>query len=328
MEPAKTTPKDFFLWLGALISLYVSITSLIGFLTDVIDYAFPDPLAYWGDPYGGSVRFAMAILIVLVPTTILLFRLIRGSIEKDPSKANIWVRRWALMLTLFIAGAAILIDLVIVLNTFLSGEIGIRFFLKAAVVLLIALGVFLHFLADIKGYWIVNVKKANLVGAGAGLVAIASIVAGFAIFGSPGHVRDLRFDAQKVSDLQNLQYQVINFWQTKERFPASLDELNDPLSYNMVPVDPENGDPYTYSVTGPLTFELCGVFNAETPDTEGRGAYPTMGGGFSGRDIAVTAWGPQADENWEHPSGRHCFVRTIDPQRYPPYPQPLPAPAF
>jgi len=314
--PAKTTPKDFFLWLGALIALYGSITSFITLLFEYINSAFPDPLAYYGDPYGGAVRTSMATLIVLVPATIVLFRLIRGSIDKEPGKAGIWVRRWALVLTLFIAGAAVVIDLITIINTFLGGEESVRFFLKAAVVLLVAVGVFLHFLADVKGYWIANVKKANLIGIGVGVLALVAIVSGFFIIGTPDHVRDLRFDAQKVSDLQSIQYQVVYFWQLKKTLPADLAELNDPLSGFMVPVDPETNAAYRYARTSDSSFHLCAAFNAETPDTRGQGEYP-------GRDIAYTSWGPQADENWTHPAGEHCFSRTIDPERYPPFEKPM-----
>lgn len=323
MEPAKTTPKDFFLWLGALVALYGSVTSLIALVFDYVNYAFPDPLAWYGDPYGGAARFSMAMIIVLAPAAVILFRLIRGTIDKEPAKAGLWVRRWAITLTLFVAGAAVLIDLIAVLNSFLAGELGIRFFLKAAVVLLVALGVFLHFLADLKGYWVNHAKKANAVGIGALAVALASVVAGLFIYGSPAHVRELRFDAQKVGDLQSLQYQVIYFWQLKRTLPAALDELNDPLSGYAAPKDPETGAPYRYERTSDASFRLCASFNAETPDTEGRGAYPGMGGGYMGRDIAVTSWGPQADENWTHPAGEHCFDRTIDPERYPPFEKPM-----
>lgn len=314
--PAKTTAKDFFIWLGAIIALYGTISSLITLLFEYVNRAFPDALAYYGDPYAGAVRFAMSALIVLTPATIILFRLIRSSIEKDPAKANIWVRRWALMLTLFVAGAVVVIDLITVINTFLSGEIGIRFALKAAIVLLVALGIFLHFLADVKGYWLVNAKKANLVGIALGILVLISIISGFFIVGTPGKVRELRFDAQKVSDLQSIQYQVVWFWQSKVALPAALDELNDPLSSYLVPVDPETGAPYRYVRTSDSSFDLCAVFNQESPDTEGQGAYP-------GRDIAYTSWGPQADENWKHPGGEYCFSRTIDPERYPPFEKPI-----
>lgn len=315
MTASRTSPKDFFLWAGVIIALYSSVTSLITLLFQYINYAFPDNLAGYSDPYGGPVRIAMAALIVMVPTTVILLRIIRGSIEHEPGKANIWVRRWALGLTLFIATITILIDLITLINTFLGGEITTRFELKVAVVLLVAIGVFLHFLADFKGYWIVNPRKATSVGIGVMVLAVAAIVSGFFIIGSPQHVRLLRYDAQKVSDLQSLQYQIVNYWQVKRALPADLNTTVDLLSGEGIPVDPQTGAPYGYSVVTPLSFKLCADFGAASPDTAGRGTYPSS-------DISYTSVGGM-NESWKHEAGTVCFERTIDPERYPA--QPLPA---
>ncbi|MEK7602248.1 MAG: DUF5671 domain-containing protein [Patescibacteria group bacterium] len=314
LSGSKTTPKDFFLWLGAIIALYGAITSIITLLFEYVNYSFPDQLAGYGDPYGGSVRFAMASLIVLVPTTVVLFRIIRGTIIKESGKASIWVRRWALGLTLFIATITILIDLVYLINTFLGGEITTRFELKVLIILLVAAGVFMHFLADLRGYWIENVQKGNMVGVAVGVLAIATIVAGFFIVGSPSHVRDLRYDDQKVSDLQNIQYQLTNYFQQKRALPKTLDELNDPLTNTIVPVDGQTGTAYTYEVKTPLSFSLCATFNAPTPDTAGRGNY--------GKDVSYPQpIGPDPlNENWKHGVGETCFDRTIDPTKYPAVP--------
>lgn len=305
---AKTTPRDFFLWAGAVIALYGSVISLIALLFEYVNTAFPDPLAYYGDPYGGAVRAAMAGVIVLVPTTLILLRIIRRTIVKEPGKAEVWVRRWALVLTIFIAVAVILIDLITLITTFLGGELSARFGLKVAIVLLVALGVFMHFLADLKGYWIQNAKKANLVGIGVGVLAIVSVVAGFFIIGTPGEIRMLRYDEQKVSDLQSIQYQVVNYYQQKGELPEDLGGLSDPISGFMTPMDPQTGEGYTYAVTGALSFELCATFNEPTPDTAGQGSYPS-------RDMAYPSMG--IDENWQHEAGETCYARSIDPERYP-----------
>ncbi|RTL02403.1 MAG: hypothetical protein EKK59_01735, partial [Neisseriaceae bacterium] len=145
----------------------------------------------------------------------MLFRLIRGTIERDPGKAHIWVRRWAIVLTLFIAAVTIIIDLITLINTFLGGEITMRFGIKVAIVLLIALGVFLHFLADQKGFWMLHPKKANMVGIAVAVLSLVTVISGFFIVGSPSHVRMLRYDDQKVSDLQVIQSQVVSYWQMK-----------------------------------------------------------------------------------------------------------------
>lgn len=311
---SKTTPRDFFLWAGAVIALYGSVISLIALLFEYVNTAFPDPLAYYGDPYGGAVRAAMAGVIVLVPTTLILLRIIRKSIMKEPGKAEVWVRRWALVLTIFIAVAVILIDLITLITTFLGGELSARFGLKVAIVLLIALGVFMHFLADLRGYWSQNAKKANLVGIGVGVLALVSVIAGFFIIGTPGEIRMLRYDEQKVSDLQSIQYQIVNYYQQKQELPESLEALNDPISSFMTPVDQQTGEPYLYTATGPLSFELCATFNEPTPDTRGQGSYPS-------RDMAYPGMG--IDENWQHESGETCFARTIDPERYPAFEKPF-----
>jgi hypothetical protein len=313
---AKTTPKDFFLWLLTVIALYGSISSLIALLFEYINYSFPDTLASYGDPYGGAVRFAMAALIVLVPTTLICLRLIRGSILAEAGKATIWVRRWALVLTLFIATVTILIDLVTLINTFLGGEITIRFGLKVMVVLLVAAGVFLHFLADLKGYWIANARKANMVGIGVAVLALATIVAGFFIIGTPGHVRMLKLDDQKVGDLQSIQSQITYYYQQKQALPDSLAAINDPLSGYTVPMDAQTNAPYEYTKTAPTSFELCATFNVLAPDTKGRG--PSYG-----RDVSYPSVAGIEGSSWQHGAGRTCFARTIDPDKYPPLRTPI-----
>lgn len=321
MEPttakSRVTPKDFFLWLGVIIAVYGTAVSLITLFFEYINNVYPDPLAYSGDPYSGAVRFAMATLIVFTPAALALAYVIRKSIQAEPGKAEIWVRRWAIVLTLFIAALTIAIDLVTLINTFLGGEITMRFFLKVAVVLLVAGGIFMHFMAELKGYWFKYPKKAQLMAAAVGVLVVATIGAGFLIIGTPGQLRLARFDEQKVGDLQNIQYQVLNYYQQKQVLPENLAALADPLSGATIPSDPQSQSPYTYEVTGKLSFKLCATFNQESRDLSGKG-------GYEGRDIAVSyPSGMGIDENWKHGEGETCFTRTIDPERYPPYPKGL-----
>lgn len=304
---SKTSPRDFFLWAGAVLALYGSVISFLTLVFEYINHAFPDPLAYYADPYGGPVRAAMAAVIVLVPTTLVLLRIIRSTISKEAGKADIWVRRWALVLTIFIATITILIDLITLLTTFLGGELSVRFILKVAIVLLVAGGVFLHFLAELKGYWLLERKKAGYVGIAVGILALATVASGFFIIGTPQDARMMRYDQQKVSDLQNIQYQITNYYQQKQALPTSVQDLADPLSGFLVPVDPQTQELYTYKTEGDLSFTLCAVFNRETPDTAGKGAYPARDSMYYGG----------VDENWTHGVGETCFTRTIDPDKYP-----------
>ncbi len=313
MDRPKATPKDFFLWAGAVVSLYASIVSFITLLFEYIDHTFRDTaLESWYDPYAGGVAYAMASLIVLAPVFLILMRVIRRNIIADPSRNEVWVRRWALFLTVFLAGATIVIDLIVLLNTFLSGgELTTAFLLKVLVVLLVAGAGFMHFLADLWGYWDKNPHYARYINWATGVLVALTIAAGFLIIGSPQSQRALRIDSQRVSDLQSLQSQIVYLYQQKERLPATLAELNDPLSYYTVPMDPESKEAYGYAVKGALTFELCADFaTAGTVDQYGKTvAAPSIYG---------------MSDKWEHKAERTCFSRTIDPLLYPPYSKGIP----
>lgn len=314
MDKPKATAKDFFLWFGAMIALYWSVFSFISLIFDYLNYAFPDALQYFSaDPYSGGISYEMASLIVLFPIFLVLMRIIRRSIERDSSRQEIWVRRWALVLTLFVAGVAIAGDLISLIQYFFNGDVTLRFALKVLVVLLVAGAGFLHFLADLKGYWQLNPAKSRLIGWAAGALVLVTIVSGFFIVGTPWQARSYRYDEQRVSDLQNIQYQVVNYWQAKQRLPMVLTDLNDSISGYVVPNDSQTGVAYEYSVKGATEFELCASFNAETQPSSARAstqlasitpvAYPVKVG---------------ATDSWQHNAGRVCFVRTIDPELYPP----------
>lgn len=309
MERPGVTAKDFFLWFGAMIAFYWTIIAFVSLLFSYLNYALPDALQYYsGDPYSAGMSYQMASLVVMFPLYLLLMRIIRRSIEGDSSRADVWVRRWALVLTLFIAGIALAADLVTLLQYFFNGDVTLRFALKVLVVLLVAGGVFLHFLADLKGYWIAFPSRARMVGWGVALLVAASIVAGFFIVGTPMQARLYRYDDQKVSDLQNIQYQIVNWWQAKQALPASLAMLNDSISGFTVPNDPQTGAAYEYRTTGTAAFELCASFNAETqPFSPYARAIPVIPSGAA-----------QKTDTWQHGAGHTCFARTIDPALYPP----------
>src|SRR3989344_5916811 len=313
MDKPKATPKDFFLWAGAMIALYAGIVSFITLLFEYINQVFPDRVLGYYDPYQGGVAYAMASLIVLAPVFLILMRVIRRNIQIDSSRSEIWVRRWALFLTVFLAGATIVIDLIILLNTFLSGgELTVAFLLKILVVLLVAGAGFMHFLADLWGYWEKNPAYARYINWATGVLVALTIGAGFLIIGSPQSQRQYRIDEQRVNDLQSLQSQIVYIYQQKGSLPKTLDELNDPLSYYTVPVDPETKQTYGYTIKGSLKFELCADFaTAGAVDRYGKTA------------AVPTPYGVVSDK-WDHKAERTCFERTIDPLLYPPYPKGIP----
>ena len=316
MDKPTITAKDFFLWAGAMVSFYWSVIAFIFLIFDYINYSFPDALSFFpADPYQSGISYEMASIIVLLPVYLFLMKLIRADMARDASRKDIWIRRWALILTLFVAGVTIAVDLIMLLTTFLNGEaLTTAFLLKVLVIFLVATGVFLHFSADLKGYWEQFPARRNMMRIGVAVLAVVAIVSGFFIVGTPAAARLARFDSQKVNDLQNIQSQVVNYWQAKRQLPATLADLNDPLLFfGPMPVDAQTGEPYTYQTTGALSFKLCATFNAVSRANQNS---PEFARPVAPIPAGVVKGAPQ--DNWQHGVGEGCFDRTIDPAFYPP----------
>jgi len=306
----RTSPKDFFLHLATMVALYVSSISLLALLFQMINISFPDRLDYYVDPYSAGIRWAIACLIIIFPLYILFTWLLNKEYARIPEKRDLGIRKWLVFLTLFVAGIAIITDLVVLINTFLGGEITVRFILKVVSVLVVTGIIFGYYIYDLRK--VIEASKLRTFAIVISLLVLVSIIFGFVIMGSPTTQRLKRFDDRKVSDLQTIQWQAINYWQLKQKLPANLDDLSDPLSNFVVPTDPQTSKPYTYQVVSPLKFKLCADFNAPNKNLRGMSEpyYPKpMGVG--------------ENETWQHEKGNICFDRTIDPELYPPVPKPV-----
>ena len=313
MNQTKTTPKDFFLHLGATIALYASAIALINLLFSIINYYFPDVLA--GYFYSSSIAWPISMLIVLVPILYVLEWLVKRNIKIIPEKNEIWIQRWRIYLTLFLTGAVIAGDLITLINTYLNGEISIRFVYKFFVILIVLAIIFTYYILE-------RINKAQktktvLIYLGIIIVFIA-IISGFMVVGSPGKQRAIRFDNQRVSDLQNIQWQIVSHWQQKGKLPNSLEDLKDSISYQSIPIDPENNSSYEYIVKDTMKFSLCSSFSLDSQDNKGKGDY-SYGGNRTSPRMMYPIIGPS--DNWDHKSSHSCFERTIDPEKYPVLPK-------
>ena len=146
-------------------------------------------------------------------------------------------------------------------------------------------------------------------------VVAISIVAGFFVLGTPQAERLKKLDDTRISNLQDIQWQIINYWQTKKTLPENLDLLVNETQGTRPPVDPETQSVYEYKIldSKKLTFELCATFAAENSSMANE-SQPKVIYGPYGQEPAQ--W------NWQHKIGRTCFERTIDPDMYPPNPTP------
>jgi hypothetical protein len=313
MQP-KTTAKDFFLYLFSFVTLYISAISLISLLFAIINKAFPDMLTngyyYGGDLYSGGMRMAIASLIIVFPVYLVTATYLNRYLTANPDRKDLAVRKWLTYLTLFVTGLAVITDLVVLVNTFLGGEITTRFILKVIAVLVVAGAVFAYYFYDLRKAFEPNMpNRSKLLVSLASLLVLAALVTGFMQAGSPMKVRAMRFDERRINDLSSIQsYVTYNYWQQKGEVPNSIEALKDPISGFYVPNDPETGAAYTYQKTGPQSFKLCANFSLPSTDEKGSGS----------ETIKIPSYAyPPINENWKHGKGNTCFDRTIDPELYP-----------
>lgn len=296
VQETKTSAKDFFLHLGSMVALYATGISFLNLLFRIINRAFPEVtqnIYAWGG--GSEISLPVATLIVAFPLFVLLSYFIQKIYNENPAKKELNIRKWLTYITLFVAGIILAGDLVTVIYKFLDGQdLTTAFILKAIVVLLVAGAVFAHYLQDIRDKVSSKCRKARPIVIS--VIILASIIWGFSVMGSPKTQRLIKIDNQKISDLQNIQWQVINYWQVNGIIPESMPNL---------PIGIE------YKKTAEMNFELCTEFNRESminKNIEMAQTYPTKWESFNL---------PNRNDNWNHKAGRQCFERVIDPIAYP-----------
>jgi uncharacterized membrane protein len=151
------------------------------------------------------------MLIVSFPLLILLSWFIQRDLHKNPKKHELKFSKWLTYLTLFVSAITVVIDLIPLVNRFYSGELTMAFTLKVLSVLILTGAVFSYYVWDVQSEPHKS-KVPRVVAWISSIAVIGMLVWGFFIAGSPMEQRSIRMDEQRISDLQNLQYEITNYW--------------------------------------------------------------------------------------------------------------------
>jgi hypothetical protein len=324
----------FFLCLGLLITLITSVVSLLNLAFNTLDERFPDVLnssyRYGYSTYDfEEIRIALATLIIFFPIFVLVFYFWKKFIKSGIGPIDEKIKKWMIYIILFLSAVVIAVDLAVLVKYFVSGEITNRFVYKVLItfVTAIILGKYFYVSEFWRGKEIfkkINSISCPILGT---LLVLLAIIFSFCVMGSPAKQRSLRLDDRRVGDLQNIQYQVINYWQQKEKLPETLKDLANPMTGFSLPVPPnfEKGEQYEYLIKDKknLTFDLCATFSLPMPKSwqeyqNDSVVFPIKTEvGLDGASYPVPIG--ESKESWNHETGRTCFERTIDKDIYPPF---------
>ncbi len=295
MDKTKTTAGDFFIYLGIIVGLYVSTFSLINILIDLINKWLPDPSAIYNYDYSlESMRMALAALIIFFPAFIFLSKTSTKAVAITPEKKDLWIRRWFFFLTLFLTGLAMAVDLVTLVYKFIGGEdLTLKFFLKVIVVFVISFAVFRFYLYELHRDVTLPTPRRKYIMYITCISVLVVIILGLVSLGSPANQRNARFDQQRVSDLQDIQYAVTDYYLENYNLPTNLTILSQSITYSISRLkDPVTDKYYEYNILSQNTYELCAVFVLDSSKNE----------------LSTYLYD---SESWKHGSGRNCFERSI-----------------
>ena len=293
--------KEAFTYLVLFTLLYMSAWGLGALLFQLVERAFPDPAVSGGYRYfQRMLRWSIATLIISFPVFLFLSRKAYLAARRDPEKRKSKVRKWLTNVTLFLAAAILLGDLISLVFNLLEGEFTTRFLLKAAVVGGVAGSIFGYYLWDLRQDDLdpdeVPDKHPALrafVGALTVVVVIA-VIAGISAAGSPLRARGKKLDETRVRDLVSIANRLDAYWREHRELPTGLAELKDSRLYAPTSIrDPQTEAVYEYRVTGDGTYELCADFEQSTEPNQPRSVSP------------------QPSRFWEHEAGWNCFQAEI-----------------
>jgi hypothetical protein len=300
-EPAgKNSARDAFLYSLTFTALYLTVWAAIVLFYTYLDYLYPDPA--WGeagvDAVLDVVRYAIAAAIIAFPLFVLVTAILERTVLKDPDSQVHPVQKWFTYMTVFLAAAVTLGDVITLLFYFLDGALTTRFVLKAVVLLVIA--------EVVLSYYVLSPRPGKprpaalrlrplVAGLGA-LLVCGSVALGFAMAGSPVTARLRKLDEKRVEDLRAV-HQALQRMVTKTDSDTKKLALDRELPKSLVEVaeyaktketgrkldleDPQTGEKYVYTVTGDKTYELSAIFSLPREK----------------RQMLF----------WNHPAGQHSF---------------------
>ena len=146
-------------------------------------------------------------------------------------------------------------------------------------------------------------------------LVLAAVAVSFLVIEGPGTMRELRFDARRLEDLNGIVGAVNCYWTLEGRreLPADLEALRSSteaaVRQSAQPAfcgppaitDPETGEPYGYRMLGGARYELCTTFLQESDSDDPAIARPYRGG----------------PRSWRHDAGEHCFTLTAEEIKLP-----------
>ena len=294
--------KYAFYYLLSLAALIFTALSVGMVIFGIIDKTVADALTYNSySSVDGQLKFAISALFIAGPTYYFLSHLINRGLHQKEIDLDSSLRRWLTYFIILVAAVIILGVFIGVINNFLSGELTVRFILKAVTMLVIAATVFSFYFYDIKRKAVVNKNLVmRLFGGISAALVLAVFIAAWFFVESPQTARAKRLDQIVVNNIYQLENSVNSYYAEYKHLPATLEEIKNSANIYLDQknlLDPETKQPIEYKVNGEKKFAFCATFRAPSENGEQNQVYgpgnKEHGAGYSCLDGQL--WSKEAE---------------------------------
>ena len=293
------SPKYAFLYMLSLAALIFTGFSVGMIAFQIINKYVPDAINQFRSSFDtGALRFALSALIVAAPvffvTNYFIYKgLCKGFLTKDSG-----VRKWLTYFILLVSSVVILGWFIGLINTFLGGELTLKFALKALISIILSALAFSFYLYDIRRENIAETKD-NIIRIYfyIALIIVIGALSSALIFGeSPMEARNKKLDNVILNDFSSIRNAINQYYSDNESLPKSLsillEEKIEFITQDML-TDPEKDLDYQYNILGEKKYELCADFRTSNLEDD------DVINGFY-REI------------WPHKEGKQCIEKSIE----------------
>ena len=299
-QQTNNSAKFAFFYLLSLTSLIFTALSVGMIIFQIINKSIVDVInQYSGQFSQEQLKFAIATIIIAAPVFYLTQKqiyknLFLGIMEKDSG-----IRKWLSYLTLFTSSVITIGWLIATINSFLDGDLTIKFALKAITAIIISSVAFSFYLYDIKREEVAG-KKDKIIKIyffASLILVLASFIASLFFVESPMETRNKKMDEIIMNNFYSINNEINSYYNEFGKIPQTIDELQREYGISdKILNHPESGKKIEYKIVGEKEYELCTDFKTSNKNEEDYYGY----------------YNNYRKENEKHDAGYQCLKQRVE----------------
>lgn len=297
MEKSQNAKFAFFYLLSLVALVFISLSTGI-IIFQIINKTVADDLSLApGGFMQDALRFAISAIVIAAPIYFAMMWLINKNLLAGKLDKESGIRKWLTYFILLVSAVVMIGWLIGTLNSFLNGELTVKFILKSLTAILISAAIFSFYLYDIRRP---DTSKNNVVIRiyyyGSMAVVLAALIAGFFFVDSPLTVRSQKFDQAIINKFSQIDSAVNAYYSENGKLPENLNKLlAGGSAYYIIEddiTDPGSKKVFEYHIISKDIYDLCATFKTSNKE--------------QANDKSVY-W----DTRWLHDAGYQCLKQRI-----------------